>query len=125
MQDKTARRSLDVSESCGGSPKEPGSGYFLRPGVVRVTSDSSRNWHEEIFGPIVAIREFSGESEAIRLANDSRFGLSGYLWTQDIGRAMRVSDAMRTGTVVINSGMIRELNAPFGGFKASGVGRRS
>jgi acyl-CoA reductase-like NAD-dependent aldehyde dehydrogenase len=98
-------------------------GFFVRPGAIQVASGQSRVWREEVFGPLAAVTTFKDEAEAIALANDSDFGLSGYLWTRDIGRAMRVSKAMRTGTVLINSGFMRELNAPFGGYKVSGVGR--
>ncbi len=100
-----------------------GPGFFVAPGAVRVTDSVSRIWREEVFGPIAAIATFRGESEAIVLANDSAYGLAGYLWTQDFGRAHRITKALRTGTVIVNSTFLRELNAPFGGFKASGQGR--
>ena len=100
-----------------------GPGYFLRPGAIRVASRQSRIWREEVFGPLVAFAEFTSEDEAVKLANDTAFGLSGYLWTQNIERALRVSRRLRTGTVVVNGPFMRELNAPFGGFKNSGVGR--
>ncbi len=100
-----------------------GAGYFLRPGAIRIASRRSRIWREEAFGPLVAFAEFESEEEAVMLANDSEFGLSGYLWTRHIERALRVSRRLRTGTVVVNGSFMRELNAPFGGFKNSGVGR--
>lgn len=107
----------------GGAANADSGGYFVRPGAIKPASNQSRIWREEVFGPIAAIASFDNEDEAIAMANDSAFGLSGYLFTRDIDRAMRVSRAMRTGTVVINSAFIREPNAPFGGFKGSGVGR--
>ena len=100
-----------------------GDGYFIRPGAVDVSSTNNRLWREEVFGPVAAFKTFGDEDEAIALANDSEHGLAGYVWTQDIGRAMRVSKAVRTGTMMVNSAFQRELNAPFGGYKASGVGR--
>ena len=100
-----------------------GPGYFLRPGAIRIASRQSRVWREEVFGPLVAFAGFESEDEAVTLANDSEFGLSAYLWTQNIGRALRISRRMRTGTVVVNGSFMRERNAPFGGFKNSGVGR--
>ncbi|MEM7300234.1 MAG: aldehyde dehydrogenase family protein [Pseudomonadota bacterium] len=106
---------------CGGEAIGPGFG--ISPGAIHVTSPDSRVWCEEVFGPLVAVSTFKTEDEAIRLANDSRYGLSGYLWTGDASRALRVSKAIRTGTILVNSPFMRELNAPFGGFKASGVGR--
>lgn len=98
-------------------------GFYVRPGAIQVASGQSRVWREEVFGPLAAVTTFKDEAEAIALANDSYFGLSGYIWARDIGRAMRVSKRIRTGTVLINSGFTRELNAPFGGYKGSGVGR--
>ena len=106
----------------GGTSDIP-EGYYVKPGAIQVASGRSRVWREEVFGPLAAVTTFKDEAHAITLANDSDFGLSGYLWTRDIGRALRVSRRLRTGTVLINSGFMRELNAPFGGFRGSGVGR--
>lgn len=108
---------------CGGAPAASTEGFYLAPSAIAVASRQSRVWNEEVFGPLAAMMPFAGEAEAVELANDSRYGLSGYLWTRDLERALRVARHVRTGTMVVNAPFMRELNAPFGGFKASGVGR--
>jgi betaine-aldehyde dehydrogenase len=78
---------------------------------------------EEIFGPVVAVLPFDSEEEAIAMANNSLYGLSGSIWTQDISRALRVARAIETGVLSINTGHSVHLEAPFGGVKQSGLGR--
>ena len=106
----------------GGAPHENASGHFVQPTLVRATADS-RLVQEEIFGPFLTALTFDTEDEAIRLANNVRYGLAGYVWSGEIGRALRVADALETGMVWVNSENVRHLPTPFGGMKASGIGR--
>lgn len=105
----------------GEQPDLPGN--FLTPAVMLDVNPSMRVMKDEIFGPVVGIIPFDSEAEAIRLANDSIYGLSGSLWTSDIGRALRVAKAVETGMISINSSSSVHIEAPFGGVKQSGFGR--
>jgi succinate-semialdehyde dehydrogenase/glutarate-semialdehyde dehydrogenase len=100
-----------------------GRGYFYPPTVLKDVSDDARLLREEIFGPVEPITTFSSEAEAIARANDTEFGLVAYLFTRDIKRALRVSEALETGMIGLNQGMVSNAGAPFGGVKQSGIGR--
>jgi acyl-CoA reductase-like NAD-dependent aldehyde dehydrogenase len=105
----------------GSAPQGPG--YWFAPTVLCPVSNTDRVARDEIFGPIAAVIPFEDEAEAIRLANDTIYGLSGSIWTSNAGRAMRVARAVETGTLSINSNTSVRVTTPFGGFKQSGVGR--
>jgi betaine-aldehyde dehydrogenase len=98
-------------------------GSFLEPTVFDRADNTMRIAQEEIFGPVLTIIPFKDEEEVVRLVNDNQYGLSGSLWTRDIGRALRVAKAVRTGVISINSSRSVHQEAPFGGYKRSGVGR--
>ena len=98
-------------------------GYFYAPTVIANLGNQCRVNQEEIFGPVVTLQPFSSEEEAIALANDTTYGLAATLWTQDLNRAHRLSDHLEAGIVWVNCWLERDLRTPFGGVKASGVGR--
>jgi acyl-CoA reductase-like NAD-dependent aldehyde dehydrogenase len=109
--------------ACGGRrPAQPARGFYFEPTLFTGVRNDMRIAREEIFGPVIAAIPFRDEAEAIALANDSDFGLYGYVWTKDAGKALRVARSLRTGTVQIN-GSPPNPDAPFGGFKRSGIGR--
>jgi aminomuconate-semialdehyde/2-hydroxymuconate-6-semialdehyde dehydrogenase len=100
-----------------------GDGWFVRPTIVVDAPVEARVCREEIFGPVVVVHQFDTEAEAVALANDTRYGLNAMLFTENLSRAHRVSDALKAGTVWVNCFFIRDLRAPFGGVGDSGVGR--
>jgi len=101
----------------------PPRGWYLRPTVLASVDNSSRVAQEEVFGPVVCVIPFDGDAEAVRMADDSPYGLHGSVFTQDDERALAVARAVRTGTFSIN-GFVLNSERPFGGVKASGVGRK-
>ncbi|AXK36719.1 NAD-dependent succinate-semialdehyde dehydrogenase [Streptomyces armeniacus] len=100
-----------------------GPGYFYPPTVLTGIPAGARITREEIFGPVAAIQTFTTEDEALHAANDTEFGLVGYVYTRDLNRALRVSERLETGMVGLNRGYVSDPSAPFGGMKQSGVGR--
>jgi succinate-semialdehyde dehydrogenase/glutarate-semialdehyde dehydrogenase len=107
---------------CGGEPV-PGPGYFYAPTVLADVPAQARVLREEIFGPVAAIATFSTEPEAIEAANATEYGLVAYLYTRDLSRTFRVSEAIEAGMIGVNQGIVSNPAAPFGGVKQSGFGR--
>jgi acyl-CoA reductase-like NAD-dependent aldehyde dehydrogenase len=100
-----------------------GDGFWYPATVVLARSTRERVWREEVFGPVVAILPFDDETDAIAKANDTQYGLSGSIWTRDVGRAIRVSRGIQAGNLSVNSHSSVRYSTPFGGFKQSGLGR--
>jgi len=98
-------------------------GYFIEPTAVLASSNNSRVCQEEIFGPFASFISFKSEEEAVSIANDTEFGLVSYVWSDHMPTILNVSESMRSGVVWVNTPMMRELRAPFGGYHNSGVGR--
>ncbi len=114
--------------ACGGTrptamPAPWSGGFYLHPAVVTGLAPSCRTATEEVFGPLVTVHPFDTEEEAVAIANGVRYGLAGSVWTRDLSRGHRVAAAIDSGMVWVNCWLVRDLRVPFGGMKASGVGR--
>jgi 5-carboxymethyl-2-hydroxymuconic-semialdehyde dehydrogenase len=107
----------------GGKFAGPGGGCYVSPTLFVGATNKMRIAQEEIFGPVLTAIPFKDEAEALALANDTQYGLTGYLWTSDVTRALRFTDALDAGMIWVNSENVRHLPTPFGGVKSSGIGR--
>jgi aminomuconate-semialdehyde/2-hydroxymuconate-6-semialdehyde dehydrogenase len=111
---------------CGGNKvtvKGYENGYYLEPTVIEVSTDECQINQEEVFGPVVTIMPFNTEDEVLQMANKVKYGLSATIWTNNLKRTMRMSNQIQAGIVWVNTWMLRDLRTPFGGVKASGIGR--
>jgi len=109
----------------GGRPEGLDAGFFVEPTLIVGLPNSSRVAQEEIFGPVLVVIPHDGDADAVALANDSTYGLSGSVWGADRERAVGVANRIRTGTVGVNGGLWFSPDVPFGGYRQSGVGRES
>jgi acyl-CoA reductase-like NAD-dependent aldehyde dehydrogenase len=119
----TVRGFLDEVHVAFAGQVPDGPGFWLPPSVVLADSTAQRIWREEVFGPVVAVLPFDDEGDAVELANDTEYGLSGSIFTRDLGRALRVSRAVQSGNLSVNSHSSVRYWTPFGGYKQSGLGR--
>ena len=125
---------IDIAKSegatiaCGGercTEGELAKGAFMEPTLITNVTNDMRVAQEEIFGPVACVIKFKTEDEVIEMANDSKYGLGGAVWTRDINRAIRVSRAIETGRMWVNTYNAIPAGAPFGGYKQSGIGRET
>ncbi|GAB4582532.1 aldehyde dehydrogenase [Nocardia sp. IFM 10818] len=127
-QRERVERYLDLARAAGGAIVTGGArpdrdGYFLEPALIAGLPNSAAPAQEEIFGPVLVIIPHDGDADAVRLANDSPYGLSGSVWGADPNRVRTVVEGVRTGTLSVNGGIWYSADAPFGGYKQSGIGR--
>jgi acyl-CoA reductase-like NAD-dependent aldehyde dehydrogenase len=122
-QKETVQGFIDEVEVAFTGSAPEGDGFWVPPTVVLADSADQRIWREEVFGPVVAVMPFDDEEQAVALANDSDYGLSGSIYTRDLGRALRVSRRIEAGNLSVNSHSSVRYWTPFGGYKQSGLGR--
>ena len=113
----------DGAQIAAGGARVGDQGYFVQPTLFTGATNDMRIAQEEIFGPVLTSIPFATEEDALRLANDTAYGLTGYVWTNDLTRALRFTDRLEAGMIWVNSENVRHLPTPFGGVKASGIGR--
>jgi aldehyde dehydrogenase (NAD+) len=109
----------------GGRPAHLEQGFYVEPTLFADVDNSMRIAREEIFGPVLVVIPFEDDDDAVRIANDNEYGLGGYVTSGDVDRALAVGRRIRAGTIGINGGVSYGADAPFGGYKASGVGRQN
>ena len=122
-QRRTVRGFLDEAEVAFAGSTPGGDGFWVPPSVVTTEDPADRIWREEVFGPVVAVMPFDDEAHAVELANDTEYGLSGSIYTSDLGRGLRVARAVEAGNLSVNSHASVRYWTPFGGYKQSGLGR--
>ena len=118
-----ARKDGAVIAVGGQAHDGPGGGHYVQPTLVTGAHDGMRVAQEEVFGPFLTVIPFRDENDAVEIANSVQYGLTGYVWTAEMGRALRVADALEAGMIWLNSENVRHLPTPFGGMKSSGIGR--
>jgi acyl-CoA reductase-like NAD-dependent aldehyde dehydrogenase len=122
-QQASVRGYLDEVEVAFAGTSPGGDGFWVPPSVVTLEDPDTRIWREEVFGPVVAVMPFDDEAHAVELANDTEYGLSGSIFTRDLGRGLRVARAVEAGNLSVNSHSSVRYWTPFGGYKQSGLGR--